>query len=57
MTIGAYSINGCCGYSINGFLWIFCLWLLVVILLIAIGGYSINGYCGYSINGFLWIFC
>jgi hypothetical protein len=33
-----------CGYSINGYLWLFYQWLLVIILLMAIGGYFINGY-------------
>jgi len=32
------------GYSINGYWWLFYLWLLVAILLMATGGYSINGY-------------
>jgi hypothetical protein len=32
------------GYSNNGYFWLFCLWLFVVILLMVIGGYSINGY-------------
>jgi hypothetical protein len=32
------------GYSINGYWWLFYLWLLVTILIMAIGGYSTNGY-------------
>jgi hypothetical protein len=31
-------------YSINGYWWLLCQWLLVVIPLMVIGGYSINGY-------------
>jgi hypothetical protein len=31
-------------YSINGYWWLFYLWLLVVIISVAISDYSINGY-------------
>jgi hypothetical protein len=39
MAIGDYFINGCYGYYINGYWWLF-----VVILLMVIGGYYISGY-------------
>jgi len=32
------------GYFINGYLWIFYCWLLLVIILMVIGGYFIDGY-------------
>jgi hypothetical protein len=32
------------GYYINAYWWIFCYWILMVIILMAIGGYSINGF-------------
>ncbi len=41
-TIGAYYINGYCGYFFIKY-W----WLLMVIILATIGGYYINGYCGF----------
>jgi hypothetical protein len=40
MVIGGYSINGCCGYFINVYWWLFCYRPLEVI-----DGYFINGYC------------
>jgi hypothetical protein len=32
------------GYSIHGYWWLFCSWLLVIILLIVIREYFINGF-------------
>jgi len=37
-------------YSINGYWWLFYLWLIIIILLMAIGGYFIMVVCGYPIN-------
>jgi len=44
MDIGGYFINGSCGYSINGYWWLFYEWLLVVIILMVISSYFIAGY-------------
>jgi hypothetical protein len=52
--VGAYFISAFGGYFIN-YLWL--LWLLVDILLVAIGAYFISGYCwSYFINGYFLLF-
>jgi hypothetical protein len=44
MVIGGYFINGYCGYSINGYYWLFRCKPLAVILLMVIDDYFIIRY-------------